>query len=126
MAISLSSEIKYIPELGGERKRVEAGEEKNPVTFHIKVMGATAFRQFASRLSALSKEGGEFTPEMQEFCREVFARHVPCIENLFVDGVPVKDGKAFFDNKAIPHALVQEVEKALFDANMLSEGDRKN
>lgn len=123
--LSLESNVKYIPEFRGERKRYEKGENEHPLIFHIKVMGALPFRNFAAKLSA-AMDGDKVNSEVFDLYREVMKKHVIQIENLTVDGAPIVTGSAFYDHPSMPNALVSEIEATVVDVNRLFEDDEKN
>lgn len=129
MALTLESVVKYVPEFGGERKKHEAGENENPLTFHIKLMGAVAFRAFAAKLAKAS-EGKEETAgvseEVMDLYKEAVSTHVVRIENLAVDGRPVTTGAEFYDHPAMPHDLVLEIERAVVETSQVTPDEAKN
>lgn len=126
MALSLSSTVKYVPEFGGERKRWESAEIDNPMIFHILKMGATAFRSFAAKVSAKRDDDGPWSPEMDALHAEIFEKYLVKIDNLTIDGEPIVDGKQFYGHVAIPSELHVEIEKAIYDQNVVTEEESKN
>ena len=126
MALSLDSVIRYIPEFGGERAKSESNENERPAVFHIRVMGAVAFRAFAAKLARLNENEGDFGESVTSLYREAVSLHVQRIENLRVDGKAILDGASFYDHPAMPNELVMEIERAVVEANRLSETNRKN
>jgi hypothetical protein len=125
MALTLESVIRYVPEYSGERKHHEAGENENPVTFHIKVMGAVAFRAFAAKLARAVEEDAN-TDQATVLYRDVVAEHVVKIENLSMDGVPIETGAVLYDHPAMPIGLVVELERTIMEMNRLSKDEAKN
>ena len=119
MALALQSVVAYVPLFGGQR------ESDEPATFHIRVLGATAFRAFAARLAQASENEG-MTAQTADLYRELVAGQVARIENLTVDGGPIETGAALCEHPAVPHALVVEIERAILDASRISQDDEKN
>ena len=128
MALNLDSVVQYIPEFRGERSRYEKGENKAPLTFHIRVMGAVPFRSFAAKLAKASGPAGqsEMNAEVLALYQQVLSEQVMRIENLVVDGQAIAQGEAFAQHPAMPHELVMEIERAIVDVNRVSEQDEKN
>lgn len=128
MALTLESIIKYIPKFSSELTKYKAGKNETPLTFHIKAMGALAFRAFAAKLALLNdeKSDAEFNAEVNTLYREIIVNHVIKIENLSVDGVPILTGEVFYDHPAMPNALVHEIEKAIVGMNQIDEEEGKN
>jgi len=124
----LDSVVKYIPRFGKELEDYEKGENEKPLTFHIKVMGAVAFRAFAAKMAKLGEKSKDnrFGPEEDELYREIIAGHVIKIENFYIDRAAVTNGEEFYNHPAVPNGLVLEIEQEIIEMNRISKEEAKN
>ena len=118
MALSLTRIAVYIPKFGRQR---DEGVE-SPVTFYIKIMGATEFRAFSSKISETKDDSAAMFSEYGKMVSE----HVVTIDNLDIEGKAITDGQTLCACDEIPNALMTEIEAAILDVSRIKEEEAKN
>jgi len=83
-------------------------------------LGAVAFREFSSQVSANREDMDKAFP----IYHEMTASHIEKIENLDLDGVAVTDGKTFCE--CAPNVFMVEIENAILEASRVMDDDSKN
>lgn len=110
----------FVPEFDGNR------EDDDPITVEIKPLTVRETRKNASKITAERVKGyrNKVRTNQAEISTETLIRHVRNIKNLRFNGKQVTTGEELLDTGLME--LAGEIEDAINDASILSEGDIKN
>jgi hypothetical protein len=110
----------YVPEFDGNR------EDDDPISAEILPLSVRESRVNAAKITAERVKGfrGKIRTNQAEISTEVFVKHVRNIRNLSVGGKPVTTAEELLDTNLLE--LVGEIEEAINNISILSEGDIKN
>jgi len=109
--------ITYVPEFDGNRL------DDDPITVDIKPLTVREAQKTGGNVTAKRVKGG-FRTDAADINLRTFVSHVRNIRNLSINGKVVTRPEELLETGL--HELVGEIQEALTDASMLSEGDVKN
>jgi hypothetical protein len=110
--------ITYVPEYDGNRR------EEDPITVEIKALTVAESRAVSKGVIATRTKGGGFQTNAAENNMRLIRSHVRNIRNLRVNGVDITTIEELEDT--VLTELLGEIEEAVTDISVLSEGDVKN
>ena len=110
--------VTYVPEYDGNR------QDENPVTVEIKPLTVRETRNVAKTVAARRGKGGGIMTDSAEKNTQIIRTHARNIRNLTVAGTPITTIEELEETKLT--ALYAEIEEALNDISVLTEGDIKN
>lgn len=112
--------VTYVPEYNDNRTKPE-GEQ---ITVEILPLTVRESKKLSSSVTAKRVKGGGFKTNQSEITLSMFHNHVRNIRNLVWNGEPAVTAEDLMDTAYVD--LAGEIEEAISDASILSEGDVKN
>jgi len=112
--------ITYVPEYDGNRDRPEGHQ----ITVDIKPLTVREARRITGGITAKRAKGGGFRTNQSELSLQTLQNHARNIRNLSFGGKPVTTVDELLDTTYV--GLSDEIEAAISEVSILSEGDVKN
>jgi len=112
--------ITYVPDYDGNRDR----PDRQQITEEIKPLTVREARRITGGITAKRAKGGGFRTNQAELSLQTLQNHARNISNLSFKGKPVTTVEELLDTTYV--GLCDEIEAAISEVSILSEGEIKN